>query len=184
MGTHGVNGFNEYFLGSNAHKTVSVCPCPVITIQTKPQKLGYENIVLPIDDCLHSREKVNYTIALAKKFASKIHVIGLLDSESSKEPNKFMIKLESVEKALDKSKLNYTCEILKGNNPALITMKYAKKTKADLIVVLNDHESDLTNTFFGAFAKKIVNHSKIPVMSIKPAEPLYDSVSLAGSNSN
>ena len=33
MGTHGAKGFEEFFIGSNAHRTVTISPCPVITIQ-------------------------------------------------------------------------------------------------------------------------------------------------------
>ena len=29
MGTHGASGFNEFFIGSNAHKTIKKCSCPV-----------------------------------------------------------------------------------------------------------------------------------------------------------
>src|SRR5688572_22059608 len=46
MGTHGASGFEEFFLGSNAHKVVTVAPCPVITVQTHAKKLGFTNIVL------------------------------------------------------------------------------------------------------------------------------------------
>jgi nucleotide-binding universal stress UspA family protein len=28
MGTHGANGFKEFFIGSNLYKTVNICPCP------------------------------------------------------------------------------------------------------------------------------------------------------------
>ena len=182
MGTHGVSGFDEFFLGSNAHRTVTVCPCPVITVQGHAKKIGFTNIVMPIDDSLHSRQKVDYTIALAKKFAARIHILGLLDKDRGAELKKFKIKIESVEKAVKKSGLTYETKIVKGNNLAVEATKYSKKVKADLIVVLTDHESRLTGMFLGAFAKQIVNHSKIPVMSIRPMEGIYDSVSLAAAN--
>jgi nucleotide-binding universal stress UspA family protein len=179
MGTHGVSGFDEFFLGSNAHKTVTVCPCPVITIQTHAKKIGFTNIVMPIDNSLHSRQKVDYTIALAKKYAATIHILGLVDKGRGTDLKKFKIKLESVEKEIKKSGLAYDCTIVKGDNLAVAAMKYSKKVKADLIVVLTDHESRITGMFLGAFAKQMVNHSKIPVMSIRPMEGIYESVSLS-----
>jgi nucleotide-binding universal stress UspA family protein len=180
MGTHGAKGFNEYFIGSNAHKTVTVCPCPVITVQTHAKKLGFTNIVLPIDDSMHSRQKVDHTIAIAKKYAAKIYVLGLQNENTDQK--KFKIKLDSVEKLIKKAKLPYEIKPVKDDNTAVAAMKYAKKVKADLIVVLTGHESRLTGMFLGAFAKQIVNHSKIPVMSIKPMEGTYESLSLAAAS--
>jgi nucleotide-binding universal stress UspA family protein len=184
MGTHGAHGFNEYFVGSNAHKTVTICPCPVITVQTSAKKLGFTDIVLPIDDNFDSRQKVDATISLAKKYASKIHVLGLQEKGEGPSEKTFKIKLDSVEKAIQKSGLAYDIKTVKGDNLALAALKYSRKVKADLIVVLTGLESQLTVMFLGTFAKQIVNHSKIPIMSIRPSDlGLYDSVSLAGSNS-
>ncbi len=179
MGTHGASGFDEFFMGSNAHKTVTVCPCPVITIQAHSTKVGFANIVMPIDDSLPSRQKVDYTITLAKEFGSKIHILGLLDESWGAELGKFEIKIESIEAAVKDAGLAYELIIIKGDNLAAEAMNYSKKIDADLIVVLTDHESKLTGMFLGAFAKQIVNHSRIPVMSIRPIEGIYEPLSLA-----
>lgn len=182
MGTHGASGFNEFFVGSNAHKTVTVCPCPVITVQNHAKKIGFTDILLPINNSLHSRQKVDYTITLAKKYGARIHVIGLVDKNDADELKKFKIKIESVEKVINKANLAYEVKIIKGDNLAESAMKYAKKSKANLIVILTGQESKTTGMFLGAFAKQIVNHSKIPVMSIKPEEGIYESVSLSAAN--
>jgi nucleotide-binding universal stress UspA family protein len=182
MGTHGANGFNEFFVGSNAHKTVTACPCPVITVQTHAKKIGFTNIVLPIDDALHSREKVNHVIALAKKYGSRIHVLGLLDKKGTTDPKKLKIKLDSVTELVKKAGLGCHLHISKADNIARAALNYSKKVKADLIVVLTGHESDLTGMFLGAFAKQVINHSRIPVMSIKPVEGEFEAISLSGSN--
>lgn len=182
MGTHGASGLSELFIGSNAHKTVTVCPCPVITVQTNAKRVGFTNIVLPIDNSFPSRQKVYPAITLAKKYAAKIHILGLLDKSRDTDPQKFQIKLDSVEKEIKKAGLAYECKIVKGDNLAIATMKYSKKIKADLVVVLTDHESNLSGMFLGAFAKQIVNHSRIPVMSIKPLEGMYNTVSLAAAS--
>ncbi len=185
MGTHGAHGFNEHYAGSNAYKTVTLCTCPVITFQLNVKRTGFNNIVLPIDDCFESRQKVDFTIALAKKYNSKIHIIGITDQNSDSDFQKFKVKLLSVEKAAKKAGVNFITKILKTSHFGLETLRYARKVKADLISVLTDHESKYDGKFLGLFAQKIVNHSKIPVLSIHPVElGVYDPVSLAGSNSN
>jgi nucleotide-binding universal stress UspA family protein len=179
MGTHGASGFNEYFAGSNADKVVTVCPCPVITVQTQVKKLGFANILLPVDNSTHSRQKVNAAITLAKKYASKIHILGLFRPEDATDEKKFGVKIESVEKLVKKAGLSCSTKILKEDNLALAALKYAKKIKADLLVVMTGHESNLSGMYLGPFAKQIVNHSRVPVMSIKTEPGNYDFISLA-----
>lgn len=180
MGTHGAKGFEELFIGSNAHKTVTMSPCPVITVQTHAQKLGFTNIVMPIDNSLHSRQKADWVIALASKYGSKVHILGLLSHDDDEK--KFNIKLETVEKAVKKAGIAYQREVVKDGNLAQEALNYSNKVNADLIVTLTDHESNLTGMFLGAFAKQIINHSRIPVMSIRPKEGPFSSTDMSASS--
>jgi nucleotide-binding universal stress UspA family protein len=182
MGTHGAKGFDEYFIGSNAHKAVTIAPCPVITIQQHAKKVGFKRIVMPIDNSLHSRQKVNTVVEIAGKYGAEVHILGLLNSNEVIDENKFNIKLDSVEKVIKENNLTYVRKLVKGENLAIAAMDYSKEINGDLIVIMTDHESNLTGMFLGAFSKQIINHSKIPVMSIKPLEGKFQSISLSGSS--
>ena len=173
MGTHGASGFNEYFIGSNAHKTIKRCHCPVITVQVDSKKLGFHDIVLPVENTYHSLEKVNKTVDLAKLYAAKIHLLGVQHNQEETAIKQFDLMLENVEKVIKHAGLSYNKTIVNGDNLAEQTLKFAEKAGADLIVVLTDHESELNDSILGALAKQMVNHSKIPVLSIKPKEGIY-----------
>jgi nucleotide-binding universal stress UspA family protein len=173
MGTHGTSGFNEFFIGSNAHKTIKKCHCPVLTVQVDSKKIGFHDIVLPVENTYHSLEKVNKTIDFAKLYAAKIHLLGIHHNIEDFNEKQFELMLENVEKVIAHAGLSYDRTIVKGDNLAEQTLKYANKNNADLIVVLTDHESELNNSLLGALAKQMVNHSKIPVLSIKPKEAKY-----------
>lgn len=177
MGTHGASGFNEYFIGSNAHKTIKLCPCPVLTIQVESHKIGFQNIVLPIENSYHSLEKVNRTVELAKIYSAKIHLLGLLNSTEEVEKNKFNLKMELIEKVISQGGVFFDRTIVHGENLAHLALDFSTQIGADLIVVLTDHESELNEVVFSAFAKKIVNHSKIPVLSIRPKKGNFASMS-------
>jgi nucleotide-binding universal stress UspA family protein len=180
MGTHGAKGFEEYFIGSNAHKALEISPCPVLTIQLHTKKYGFKNIVMPIDNSLHSRQKVNTVIELASLFNSTIHILGLLNTEENENENKFNIKIKTVEDAVKKAKLSYDLKIVKGENLAVEAMSYSDEIGADLIVIMSDHESNIKTMIFGG-SKQIVNHSNIPVLSIKPAEGHFE-INTSGSS--
>lgn len=173
MGTHGAHGFDEYFIGSNAHKVITLCPCPVITVQRKSSKSGFSNILFPIDNAVHSREKINFVLLLAKAFGSHIHILGLPDTDNEKELKKFNIKITSVEKLIEKAGLAYSTKLVQGSNVAELSLKHAKKVKADMIAIMSDEESRY-GIFIGPFAKQLVNHSRIPVLSIKPSTGFFE----------
>ena len=180
MGTHGTSGVVEFFIGSNTYKMVTQSDCPVISVQAHSKKVGFKDILLPIDDSFHSRQKVDYAIELAKHFASKIHILGLGDSKDESARKKFEFKLEQIEAYIKKCDLSSTRKTVDGKNQAKTTYDYAKSVNADLIVIMTDQDEDITGRLMGTFAQQIINHSKIPVMSIKPVIGHIDFPHLGG----
>lgn len=168
MGTHGTSGFVEFFIGSNTFKMVTQSDCPIISVQVHSEKLGFKEILLPIDDSAHSRQKVNHAIVLAKHFASKIHILGLADSDDEPERKKFEIKLDQIEEYIKKCDLPYSRKTVDGKNQAKTSYDYAKSINADLIVIMTDQDENITGRLMGTYAQQIINHSKIPVMTIQP----------------
>jgi nucleotide-binding universal stress UspA family protein len=173
MGTHGVSEYNELFIGSTAQRVVTLSGIPVLTMQKECNKPRFKNILIPIDNSTHSREKVNIAILFGHLFGARIHILGLPDSKDKAELNKFNTKIESVEEIVSSTKLPRTTTIVHGANLAKSAISYAYKNKCDLIIINTGHESRITGIFMGAFAQQIVNHSKIPVLSIKHTSTKY-----------
>lgn len=168
MGTHGTSGVVEFFIGSNAYKVVTSSECPVLTVQTHIKKVGFKNILLPIDNSTHSRQKVNHAIIMARHFSSQLYVVGLADFNDEKELGKFEIKIEQIEDYIHRCDLSCTTRIVKGTNQAIMTAEQAEALGADLIIIMTDQEENISGRLLGTYAQQIVNHSKIPVMSIQP----------------
>mgnify|MGYP001204077176 FL=1 len=80
-----------------------------------------------------------------------------------------MAKLKQVEDYITKHGISHTTEIMKGENIANLTLKHAESLNADLIVIMTEQEDELTGLLMGTFAQQVVNHSKIPVMTVKPS---------------
>lgn len=168
MGTHGASGFEEFFIGSNAYKVVSTSRCPVITIQSLTSSPGYKDIVLPIDNSRHSMEKVAFALVIAKQFNSQIHLLGLLEDEDENAKRKINLRLDQAQEYYNKAQITSTRKIVQGADYAKSTMNYAYDKKADLIVIMTEQEEDLTGLILGKFAQQVVNHSRVPVMSVRP----------------
>lgn len=176
MGTHGVGGFQEFLVGTNTYRVVIGAPCPVISVQTHSRKIGFKNIVLPIDNSPTSRQKVKHALELARHYNSVIHVLGIMTMSDTDLQRRFELKIHQVADYLAKHEIPYTTKIFQGENTTQITMDYATQSNADLIVIMTEQQGG--NIFTGNFAQQIVNHSKIPVMSIRPDEGDPDKISI------
>jgi nucleotide-binding universal stress UspA family protein len=169
MGTHGISGFEELFIGSNAYRVVTEATCPIITVQTHANKIGFQNILLPIDNSAPSREKLRYAVELAQHYSSTIHLLGILTVEEDELTARFNKMFDQIEGYLKKHEVKFNSELVFGENIAKLTMKYGEKINADLLMIMTEQEENLTGLFLGPFAQQVVNHSRIPVMCIKPS---------------
>jgi nucleotide-binding universal stress UspA family protein len=176
MGTHGTSGFQEFMMGTNAYRVVMGAPCPVITVQTHVKKIGFKEIVLPIDNSSVSRQKVKQAAEIAKHYNSVIHIAGIMTMSDVEMQRRFEVKVHQVKEFLEEHEVAYVMKMFKGDNIATITMDYATQINADLIIIMTEQES--AGLFMGSFAQQVVNHSKIPVMSIRPSEGDPDKISI------
>jgi len=167
MGTHGVSGFREFFLGSNTFRVVSDSPCPVLSIQESSDTESFKEIVLPIDDSSASRQKVGLAAYFAKHYNARVHVLGLITSEDEEYNHRMNLKLKQVVDYLSDAEVNHTVGKVSGSNLATLTQNYASSVNADLIVIMTEQESNL-NFLMGPYAQQLVNHSKIPILSLRP----------------
>jgi|ERR1700740_2255000 len=171
MGTHGKDSENGFFLGSNAYRVLTKSDVPVMTVQTAAEKLGFKNILVPIDSSHHSRQKVDSAIFMADKFAAHLHVLGILHAGEKGEEN-YKYKMETImgqiKKLADKKKVICTTDIQFTDNRSKKTLAYAKKIKADLIVAMTDQNAELSSIVLGDYIHQLTNYSKIPVLCIPP----------------
>lgn len=169
MGTHGVSGFEEFFIGSNAYRVVTAATCPVLSVQEKATGLSFKNIAMSFDRTIQTRDKVPMAAEFAEKFGATIHMAGIITDNYEEELPKFNLKLRQVEEYLEKRNIPYTTEIRQGENIAEMSMDFANSKNADLIVIVTEQEPS-TGLFMGPYAQRIVNHSRIPVLSITPTQ--------------
>jgi len=166
MGTHGTSGVREFFAGSNAYKVVNHAECPVLTIQKKPSKQSFKNIILPIRLEITSRQKVDFAIEMARLFDSTIFITGFTDDKNESKQFKVKQYVEQVEKYLTKLNVKYKSTSIFADNFTKEILDYAEKNKADLIVVMKKHDFSLNQLVNGVYSEQFVNHSAIPILSI------------------
>jgi nucleotide-binding universal stress UspA family protein len=173
MGTNGDEGKRKRFIGSNALRVVRESTVPVITIKGKHHRNGCKNIVLPLDLSKETREKVTKAIELSKLFnGATIRVVSVLFTTDEFIVNRLTRQLGQVKTFLEKEGVECTAEIVKGikgeETLAANILEYANRVEGDLIMIMTQQEVDFTQYFIGSSAQEIINHSTIPVLSIRP----------------
>lgn len=175
MGTNGDQGLKKRFIGSNALRVAREATIPVITIKGKHHRKGCKNIVLPLDLSKETREKVGKAIELSKLFGgAAIRVVSVLFTTDEFVVNRITRQLGQVKAFLEKAGVECTAEIIKGikgeETLAQNIIEYAWKVEGDLVLIMTQQEVDFTQYFIGSSAQEIINHSTIPVLSIRPVQ--------------
>ena len=164
LSTHGASGFEELFIGGNAYKITSHSRNPVITVRRGKIPSNIDNIVLPLDITFQTREKVPYTVELAKTFGSKIHMVTLRLSNLKSIEKKLHQYTGQVASYLDSHKIPFTLEHLKGSNLTDLTLDYARSVDADLISIMTERERSTSDLLLGNSAHQMINKAFIPVL--------------------
>ncbi len=173
MGTHGVSGFEQFWIGSNANKLISVSPCPVITIRAgvDPKKI-MRCILLPVDSTLDTRQKVPFTTYLAQLFDAEVYVLSLYASKYKSIQKRVDMYSDQVCAYLAEEGIKFHRDILTCDNLTTGTIEYAKRIRANLISIMTEQETSPFNLLVGPYAQQMVNNSPYPVLSINPFDTM------------
>ncbi len=169
VGTHGISGFEEFWIGSNAYKVISYASCPVISVQVDYDiKRPIKTIVLPIDNSIDSTKKVPMAVKLAKAFESEIHLLSIYTTNLASIKKKVDRSMMEAEKYLIKESVPYIIKMVQSTNLPISVVDYAKKVNANMIVIMTDQEKANLNILMGDYSQKIINISTVPILSVKP----------------
>jgi len=176
MGTHGKSGFEQFWIGSNANKLISVSPCPVITLRAGvAAKDEMRVILLPVDSTLDTRQKVPFTAYLAQLFESEIYVLSIYASKYKSIQRRVDVYTDQVCNYLEEEGIKFHRDVLVCDNLTTGTIEYAKRVRANLISIMTEQETSPFNLLVGPYAQQMVNNSPYPVLSINP----YDTMQIS-----
>ena len=173
MGTNGSQGNKSKLIGSNAEKVVRLSKCPVITIKGKDNRIGCENIILPLDLERQTKEKVTYALEYARYWNATIRVVSVVLRDNQEVREKLKKNINQVHDFIVKAGVKCSSELIEGGKKITLgnfVFQYEKKFDADLIMIMTKQEELSLSNNISDTARYIINNSEIPVMSIRPKE--------------
>jgi len=170
-GTHGVTGFEQYWIGSNAYRIMTSAPCPVITVRGDynfEKNIG--TILLPLDSSLETKQKLPFTVELARQFNATIHLLKVYNSPIGVIRKRIDSFGREAEKCINDKNITYKIESVEAVNVAASILEYVDKNGIDLIAIMTEQNITTANKFLGPYAQQLINGAKVPVLSLRDKE--------------
>ena len=169
-GAHGISGYEEFWIGSNAFKIVTYASCPIITIRNDfPILDKIDNILVPIDSSVETLQKLPVIATLALLFTSTVHLVATQYSQLKSIQRLAMKNADAASHYLKKNNVNSLMDELVSNDITKAVIDYATELDADLIGIMTEQETPV-NILLGPHAQRLINQSAVPVLSVHPQE--------------
>ncbi|AKA35454.1 universal stress protein [Flagellimonas lutaonensis] len=165
MGSHGVDGLEEIFIGSNTERVVRNAEVPVLVIKGDMENFKAERFVFACDFKEESVPSVKKAVDFAKKLKAELKLVYIntpADAFLSHED-----AYKRISKFLNIAQLGLEVDIYNDYTVEKGILNYAESQGADLIGIPTHGRKGLSHFFMGSLGEDIVNHSKIPVVTFK-----------------
>ncbi|MFD2517744.1 universal stress protein [Salinimicrobium flavum] len=169
MGSRGVSGFKEMFVGSNTEKVVRTSEIPVLVIKNEHPEFEVRNFVFATNLDNNNRRTLEKVVEFATLMDAKLHLLYINTANefiTSKETDSYLEKyLEGL------SFTNYEFHVYNDDSVEHGILNFAKKINADLVGVATHGRKGLTHFFNGSISEDLVNHANSPVITFKLEKP-------------
>jgi nucleotide-binding universal stress UspA family protein len=165
-GAHGISGFEEFWIGSNAFKMVTNASVPVITVRNDFKVTSdIKNILVPIDNSAETLQKLPFVAKLAQFFKSEVHVVATHSSHLKSIQRISEKYARQAIQYLEDNQVSFVQDSVVSNDITKAVISYAAQINADLISVMTEQETPM-NILLGPHTQQLINQSPVPVLSI------------------
>jgi nucleotide-binding universal stress UspA family protein len=163
MGTSGASGTEEMIIGSNTEKVVRHAKCPVLTVQKKPTRNYFKNIVYATS--MSKDEEVFSRIVkrAQEMYNSTVHLVRINTPGNFQRDVVVKKYMQAFAKKLQLK--NYTINIFNDVSEEEGIIYFADSIHADMIAMATHGRTGFAHVLAGSIAEDVVNHSKRPVLT-------------------
>jgi nucleotide-binding universal stress UspA family protein len=171
----GTTNSDEEIVGVTTHKVVRSSKCPVITVRADNYHDGCRTILLPLDLTTESRQKIGWSIEIAKLYRARIQIISVLWSKDEEIRRNLHIQLKQAKNFIEKVNIPCTAELIDTTEsrktlvPAILDYTESHP-EIDLIVIMTQQELSIVDFFLDSDAQQVIRSAIVPVMTVVPRE--------------
>lgn len=164
MGTAGHTKVEEMIIGTNTEKVVRHSKCPVLTVQKKPAKTDFKNIVYAT-----ALSKDEETFASVVKQVQGLYEDSVVHLVRINTPGNFqrdvVVKKYMQDFAKKQMLKKYTINIFNDLTEEEGIIYFADSINADLVAMATHGRTGFAHVLAGSIAEDVVSHSKRPVLT-------------------
>lgn len=169
MGSHGTETSLDDLLGTNAYSVVKRAKCPVLTIPTHYHWEGIHKVLFPIRSVLGALDKYPITEALLSPSDNpEWLLVGLNDQEKADDKAKVEEFVGQFTQFLTSQNKQFKLSNYEGENLAGKVLEMSNTEGVNLIVMTTSTTTSFAKYLAGSYSQQVVNHSRIPVLSVSP----------------
>lgn len=165
MGSHGVSGFKEMFIGSNTEKVVRTSDIPVLVIKNAHENFEINDFVFASDFTKDNKATYKQAAQMAQAFDAKMHLVMVNTANNFTTTAKAKERIAEFTK--DYSYENSTINIYNDETVEQGILNFSQSINADLIGISTHGRQGIAHFFNGSISEDLVNHAKRPVVTFK-----------------
>lgn len=165
MGSHGTDGLQEIFIGSNTERVVRTCEVPVLVVKGEAEVFSPKQFVFACDFKEETIPALTQAIAMGERFSAQLHFVYV-----NTPGDAFLSTADTrarIAKCLETAQLAIEVDIYNGYTAEKGIFEYSEKVGADLIGIPTHGRRGLLHLFMGSLGEDIANHSEVPVITFK-----------------
>lgn len=167
MGTQGVSGMRELFIGSNTEKIVRKSPVPVFAIHEKLDITSIKNIVFPTNLDPSQSALIEKIKVLQNFFKATLHILYVSVPENLISDAEIMVSLKNF--ATFYQLENFTVNIRHSQIEQNGIIKFASIIPASIIAMATQGHTGVAHLLSGSIAEDVVNHAHEPIWTYSQA---------------
>lgn len=160
MGTHGA--MDSAFFGSNAGAVAKSSRVPVLIIPKNAHFHGLRHLLLADDHTGVEPLSLRLLVKLAHQHGADIAIAHVLRGETDEPDARVVADYDNL-----LSHVEHRYIAAAGDDVALTLSNLAERENVDLVAVLHRHMGFLDNLFHGSVAKRLVMHSRVPMLVLE-----------------
>jgi nucleotide-binding universal stress UspA family protein len=167
MGSHGTSGSRD-LIGFNSYYTAKRAPCPVLLIPEGKKWTEFNNVLFPVRPALFSFKLYKFPENLLRKNkrSTLLRFLGVTTDNSGEGAHQLASIVNTVNMKKQTPEIELSFEF--NNNPDIAegVLSCVEQTDADLLIIPPGLDIVSRPFFIGPFSQRIINHAKIPILSI------------------
>ena len=169
MGSHGVAGMKEVFIGSNTEKVVRTSDIPVLVIKERTSDFKIEKAVFVTDFELDTLNSFIRAREFFKAFEvePKILFINIPEKFISTKEMKLKAYNFLVDVGMDNSKFNKNIVFYDDYTAERGIFNYCNEEEINAIAIPTHGRKGVGHFFYGSIGEDVANHANIPVVTFK-----------------